>query len=95
MIELLTVGVDWTLQAAQHGGNGTGMTGFGGLWSLLVVGLIVAVVAGVLYSTVSQDREPRPDTTDTLALLRERYARGEIDHEEFESRRSRLEGADY
>lgn len=93
MIELLTSGVDWTLQVAQHGTHGTGMSGLGWFWAPLVIGLIGVLLAGILYATSTQD-EPTAERTDSLGLLRQRYARGEIDHEEFESRRSRLEQRD-
>jgi putative membrane protein len=84
--------------AAMGGGYGGGMMGggwggmgglglFGGgmfLWPLLLVGLVLLLV----YRT---NREEQTSMTDTaLAELRERYARGELSDEEFESRRSSL-----
>ena len=84
--------------AAMGGGYGGGMMGggwggmgglglFGGgmfLWPLLLVGLVLLLV----YRT---NREEQTSKTDTaLAELRERYARGELSDEEFETRRSSL-----
>jgi putative membrane protein len=82
----------------MSGGYGGGMMGggwgdmgglglFGGgmfLWPFLLVGLVLLLV----YRT---NREEQTSKTDTaLAELRERYARGELSDEEFETRRSSL-----
>ncbi|ELY45916.1 hypothetical protein DV706_19385 (plasmid) [Natronorubrum bangense] len=72
----------------MNDGWGWGMFGgWGFLWLLLLVGLIVLVVSAVNGSDQSQDGE-QPDRA--LAELRERYARGEINEEEFEERRRTL-----
>jgi putative membrane protein len=66
-----------------------GVWGFGMMlmmlvfWGLLIVGLVF----GIRW-LVSQGREPRPDTA--LDILRQRYARGEIDKEEFEAKKRDL-----
>jgi putative membrane protein len=60
--------------------------------------VIAALVLGVrwLIRQNSQDRlppvPPVPPAPDPVAVLRERYARGEIDDEEFERRRKTLGG---
>jgi putative membrane protein len=89
--------------AAAHGGGGYGggmmgggwggMGGLGGfgmlgggmfLWPLVLVGIILLVA-------YSGNREEQTDGTDrALSELRERYARGELSDEEFESRRASL-----
>jgi putative membrane protein len=79
-------------EAGEYGGgmmnNGWGMFGgWGFLWLLLLVGLIVLVVSAVSGSDQSQGGE-QPDRA--VAELRERYARGEISEEEFEDRRRTL-----
>lgn len=96
--------------AAAHGGGnygGGGMMGgatgglFGGtmgLWGLLWMGLLIAVPAYLLYSIVSRERDrgagdPRADDSPR-AVLRERYARGDLSDEEFERRRERLDRSD-
>lgn len=56
-------------------------------WLLLVP--VSAIVLGELFE--DEEDVPEPDGEDSaLASLRERYARGEIDEEEFERRVERL-----
>ena len=55
-------------------------------WALLIAGLVL----GIRWF-VTEHRPSMPDRA--LAVLRERYARGEIDKEEFEARRRDLEAA--
>ena len=52
-------------------------------WGLVIVGLVLG-----LRWLVTQGRESRSDTA--LEILRQRYARGEIDKEEFEARKRDL-----
>lgn len=67
-----------------------GMLGLGLLWWVLVAAVVVAVVrllgrgdrAGSGRSR--RDEDDRPDSAETI--LRERYARGEIDKTEFDAR---------
>jgi len=79
-------------------GSGLGMTGFGmgigGLGGLLV---LVLLVAGGVYLIRAIDRKDVPGTPtqakqedSALQVLRERYARGEIDHNEYERRKAAL-----
>ncbi len=72
-------------------GGGWGM-GFGGpfmvvFWVLVIVG-VVALIRWFADQSSGADRrgEKRP-----LEILRERYARGEIDREEYEQKRKDLE----
>jgi len=76
------------------------------VWLLVVVGfwvlVIAALVLGVrwLIRQNSQDRHAGPPpagltgptAADPLEVLRHRYARGEIDEEEYERRRKTLSG---
>ena len=69
------------------------MWGAGGVVMMLMMlvfwGLVIAgVVLGIRW-LVRQGREEQPDRA--LAILRERYARGEINKEEFDARRRDLE----
>ena len=66
-----------------------GAWGFGMMLMMLVFwGLIIAgLVLGIRW-LVSQGRESRSDTA--LDILCQRYARGEIDKEEFEARKRDL-----
>ncbi len=52
-------------------------------WGLVIVGLVLG-----LRWLLTQGRESRSDTA--LEILRQRYARGEIDKEEFEARKRAL-----
>jgi putative membrane protein len=65
-------------------GEGLGM-GFGGfmwlLWILLIAGLVWLVAAFV---------RPSDHRKSALEILEERYARGEIEREEFERRKADL-----
>ncbi len=77
-------------------GNGFGMTGFGmGFGGLLVVALLV--VGGVyLWRALERNGEhgaPTASKQEDSAhrVLRERYARGEIDHDEYQRRKAGLE----
>ncbi len=71
------------------------MTGFWGVWGsfmmlgmLLFWGLIIAgMVIGIRW-LVRSGGDSRSDTA--MDILRQRYARGEIDKEEFEARRRDL-----
>ena len=54
-------------------------------WVMFIVGIIVAI-----RWLVGKGRERTPDSA--LEILRQRYARGEINEEEFESRRKNLAG---
>ncbi|WP_435069796.1 SHOCT domain-containing protein [Haloplanus sp. C73] len=86
--------------AAAHGGGGHsgGMMGGGGwglfgggmgLWGLLWMGLLIAVPLYLAYSLLNSDSGG--DDSRPLAVLRERYARGELSDEEFDRRRKQLE----
>ena len=71
--------------------DGSGGMWFGGgfmwlLWIVLIAAVIYAIVALVRGSSPQ-----RNDGNDALEILRQRYARGEIDEEEFERRRRELE----
>jgi putative membrane protein len=71
------------------------MWGAGGLVMMLMMLVFWAVViAGLVLGVrwlLFQGRTPTHDSA--LAILRERYARGEINREEFEARRRDLEGS--
>ncbi len=79
-------------------GHGYGMgSGLGWIGMLLFIAL---VVVGIIYLLRELDRgrggggtslKGRPDDDAALRVLRERYARGEIDREEFEDRKRGLE----
>ena len=73
-------------------GSGLGWIGMLLFIALLVVGIVYLVReldGGRGRGGVSLKR--RPDDDGALRVLRERYARGEIDREEFEERKRGLE----
>jgi putative membrane protein len=65
---------------------GWGMMLFGLLWMALIIGLPIYFV----YWLVARSQTDGPSEDRALVALREQYARGEIDDEEFERRRGRL-----
>ena len=62
------------------------------VWLLLLAALVVAavIVLRVLWGRGSGSGGPRTRADQALRILEERYARGEIDREEFEERRRTL-----
>ncbi|WP_436927645.1 SHOCT domain-containing protein [Halosimplex amylolyticum] len=87
--------------AAAHGsgsyggammGNGWGLFGGAmGLWGLLWMGLLITVPLYLVY--VFRNRGSGGNDEQSLSVLRERYARGELSDDEFEGRREQLERA--
>ncbi|WP_129115932.1 SHOCT domain-containing protein [Halegenticoccus tardaugens] len=85
--------------AAAHGGGsyGGGMMGGGwglfsgamGLWGLLWMGLLIAVPLYLVYALLN--RRSGGNNEQSLSVLRERYARGELSDDEFDRRRKQLE----
>lgn len=70
-------------------GGGAAMMVFMMLFGLLVV---AAVVVGIVFLVRSGSApSDRPGRSSALEVLQERFARGEIDREEFEERRRALE----
>lgn len=89
-----------TLAAADAGENwqegyghmmwGGGYGLFGGLMMILFWGIVIAlIVFGVKW--MSNNRGSGGNQRDALEILRERFASGEIDEEEFDRRRKVLE----
>ena len=66
-----------------------------GIGMLLFWGLIIAAVIVLArgFSATSGGGEPRVRENTSLDILRERYARDEIDKSEFEQKRRDLEGS--
>ena len=75
------------------GYNGYGLWGGGmGIGMLLFWGLIIAAIVVLVrgFGARSGGGEPRLREKTALDILRERYAKGEIDKTEFEQKRSDL-----
>ena len=68
------------------------------VWLLIVVlfwGLVIAAIVLGIRWLIRADRRGShegPATPDALEILRQRYARGEIDEAEYERRRAVLRG---
>ncbi|MFT5181656.1 MAG: putative membrane protein [Alphaproteobacteria bacterium] len=76
-----------------HHGFGFGVMLFGGLMMIAFWGgIIVLIVLAVrwLGSGVSARHDRSAASRTALDILRERYARGEVDHDEFERRKQLL-----
>ncbi len=58
------------------------------LMMLVFLGLVIATLVLGIRWLVTQGREPRTDSA--LDILRQRYARGEINKEEFETKKREL-----
>lgn len=74
--------------------NGWGMGWFGGIfvivfWVLLIIGLVF-LIKWLVQSTMGNSGSPRGASSNALEILRERYARGEINKQEFEEKRRDL-----
>lgn len=77
---------------SHDGWGGSMFGGLGFFWMLLWTVVLIGIPVALVYLLVSR-RESINGTTedDALALLRQRYAQGEIDEDEFETRRAKLQ----
>jgi len=79
----------------MNGRNGGMMSGRNGGWfgGLPFVGGglgLLGLVGGLLYLALGRGDAPPESDGSTMETLQRRYARGEIDDEEFQRRRERL-----
>lgn len=79
------------------GANGWHMMGYGGFGGLLLAILAIVAIVWVVRQLDRNGHGGGPPSTQggrkedsALKILRERFARGEIDAEEFEERKSKL-----
>ena len=97
-VVLSVAGVPLVLWAQERPYERWGMHNMWEQWGIGMIGmmlmmlvfwglLIVALVLGIRW-LVKQGREPRTDSA--LDILRQRYARGEINKEEFETKKREL-----
>lgn len=85
----------------MYGGDYWGGMGYGMGWGGHMVGwlfmllfwvlIIVITIVAVRWLTGPPTREGRSSAQSAVDILRERYARGEIDREEFQQRKRDLE----
>lgn len=66
-------------------GHGLGM----GWWWIIGITILVAVI-WVIVNRTNQQRSLQKNEQSAIDVLRDRYARGEIDKEEFEKRKKVL-----
>lgn len=101
---LFAILLPWNQVLAQPGGAGgwnmgPGMMGYWGMgwfgmifmiafWVLLIVGLVFLVKW--LIQTTSSGKTDRRMGSSAIEILKERYARGEIDQAEFEAKKKDL-----
>lgn len=73
--------------------RGGGWMPMGFFWVIVVIGLIVLVVLALLNSGKGegQNQDETEKSETGLDVLKKRYARGEIEDEEFEHKKKRLE----
>ncbi|KCZ90311.1 MULTISPECIES: SHOCT domain-containing protein [Hyphomonas] len=65
----------------------------GGVGGLIVWGGIILFAGLLLRSLPGRRRDPPSDPETPLEILKRRYARGEIDQDEFERRKRELDDA--
>ena len=88
-------GLIWGGQYGSWGMMGPGMMGgygamgFMGIFWIVIIGLIVWAVAAAARPGASMGSDSAA-TTSALEILKKRYARGEINKEEFEERKKDL-----
>lgn len=72
---------------------GSGPAGWAG-WLAMTLTMVAfwGIVIAIVVWAVRQFRPGPSEDSDALSILRQRFARGEIDREEFEERRAILEG---
>jgi len=85
----------WMGDHFPAGQMGMDWTGWGGIFAMIVFALLIAAVALVLVRLLivpaAEATPPRGPTDSAREVLRERFARGEIDEEEYERRLDRLD----
>jgi putative membrane protein len=79
----------WQCGPWTHWMGGWGMVPFGGLFSLLVFAVVIAVAAALFRGATSRSGAARSPALDALEA---RYAKGEIQREEYLQKKSDLNG---
>lgn len=97
MINMMTGGMmGWSDDYLEKGGDGSMMSGFGfmgGLGWVIMIAFWILVIFGIVAIIkwpISQSSQG-PKEKSSLDILKERYAKGEIGHREFEKMKKDLE----
>ncbi len=73
---------------------GFGLGASGGIFMILIVGLVIwLIVSAVRPERRTPTSTASPSTSRAIEVLADRYARGEIDGEEYRSRKAAIEGS--
>ncbi|KUO65879.1 MAG: hypothetical protein APF84_01070 [Gracilibacter sp. BRH_c7a] len=83
----------------MHGWYGPGWMGQGDYWWMGLVAMLIQILfwGGIIYlvfrllKNYSRPNFPEKGSDSSLSIIRERYARGEIDLEEYNARKRELE----
>ncbi|MBS2132178.1 SHOCT domain-containing protein (plasmid) [Burkholderia thailandensis] len=67
------------------------MSGFGGFMMILVIAIVIAAIVVLVRHVPGNSAGRRARNHTTLDILDERYARGDINLEEYKKRRADLE----
>lgn len=94
LVPVLMMGGGWMLGGMMGGWNGSSVTWPAGAGLLVVGGLVIGGLAA-LGAWVAQRRpaagDPGSDQGDPLAILKQRYARGELTREQYEQMKRDLQ----
>lgn len=74
----------------MYGSVCSGIAGSGFFWPIPVV-LLFVIVLSVIMISKNNRRENQPGKSSSLKILDERYARGEIDNQEYSRRKKNLD----
>ena len=72
--------------------DGSGGMFFGGGFMWLFWLLVIVAIVAVAKAVMSNTQHDHSDKDTPLSILEKRYARGEIDREEYQEKRRELEG---
>jgi len=80
----------WHDMTGYMSGAGWGHMLFGGVMMVIFWGLVIALIVMLVMRLAGSRAQVHSAHKDAMELLRERYARGEIDRQEFEARKRDL-----